>query len=92
MTEVRTAIIGVGRIGLTHAEALAHRTHGAGLVAVTTSSAEDGRATVAVSLAATRSIRDCAPVEVRLHMSPETGPRGKPLSPKEGHLRRNEQA
>ena len=37
---MRTAIIGVGRIGLTHAETLAHRTRGARLVAVTTSSVE----------------------------------------------------
>jgi predicted dehydrogenase len=40
MTDVRMAVIGAGRIGLTHAETLAHRTHGARLVAVTTSSAE----------------------------------------------------
>jgi predicted dehydrogenase len=42
MTEVRIAIIGVGRIGLTHAETVAHRTRGARLVAVTTSNS--GRA------------------------------------------------
>jgi len=40
MTEVRTAVIGAGRIGLTHAVTLAHRTHGARLVAVTTTSTE----------------------------------------------------
>lgn len=40
MTDVRMAVIGVSRIGLTHAETVAHRTHGARLVAVTTSSAE----------------------------------------------------
>ena len=51
----------------------------------------DGRATVAVSLAATRSIRDCAPVEVNLPMPPQTGPHGKPSSPKKSHLRRNQQ-
>ncbi len=52
----------------------------------------DARATVAVSLAATRSIREGAPVEVKLHISPRTGPHGKPSSPKKGHLRRNQQA
>ena len=52
----------------------------------------DARATVAVSLAATRSIREGAPVEVKLHISPQTGPHGKPSSPKKGHLRRNQQA
>ncbi|MDY7080727.1 MAG: Gfo/Idh/MocA family oxidoreductase [Chloroflexota bacterium] len=40
MTEIRIAVIGVGRIGLTHAENLAHRIRGARLVAVTTSKAE----------------------------------------------------
>ena len=49
----------------------------------------DARATVAVSLAATRSIREGAPVEVKLHISPQTGPDGKPSSPMKGHLRRN---
>jgi predicted dehydrogenase len=38
--ELRMAIVGVGRIGLTHAENLAHHARGARLVAVTTSSAE----------------------------------------------------
>ncbi len=37
MDSVRIAVVGVGRIGLTHAEALARRVHGAQLVAVTTS-------------------------------------------------------
>jgi len=37
MDQVRIAVVGVGRIGLTHAEALAHRVRGAQLVAVTTS-------------------------------------------------------
>ena len=40
MSDVRIAIIGVGRIGLTHAETLARRTRGARLVAVTTSNSE----------------------------------------------------
>jgi threonine dehydrogenase-like Zn-dependent dehydrogenase len=40
MNEVRVAVVGVGRIGLTHAETLAHRTQGARLVAVTTSKPE----------------------------------------------------
>jgi predicted dehydrogenase len=40
MDEVRVAVVGVGRIGMTHAETLARRTRGARLVAVTTSSAE----------------------------------------------------
>ncbi len=40
MDELRIAVVGVGRMGLTHAENLAHRVHGARLVAVTTSSAE----------------------------------------------------
>ncbi len=38
--ELQLAVVGVGRMGLTHAENLAHRTRGARLVAVTTSSAE----------------------------------------------------
>jgi predicted dehydrogenase len=42
MSEVRMAVVGVGRIGLTHAETLGHRTRGARLVAVTTSNS--GRA------------------------------------------------
>jgi len=45
MKDIRIAVIGVGRIGLTHAESLAHRVAGARLVAVTTSKAD--RATVA---------------------------------------------
>jgi scyllo-inositol 2-dehydrogenase (NAD+) len=40
MDELRCAVVGVGRMGLTHAENLAHRVRGARLVAVTTSSAE----------------------------------------------------
>jgi predicted dehydrogenase len=40
MDELRVAVVGVGRMGLTHAENLAHRVRGARLVAVTTSSAE----------------------------------------------------
>jgi len=38
--EVRIALVGVGRIGLTHAENLARRVYGARLVAVTTANAE----------------------------------------------------
>lgn len=37
MDEIRIAVIGAGRIGLTHAENVAHRVQGAKLVAVTTS-------------------------------------------------------
>ena len=37
MDEIRIAVIGAGRIGLTHAENVAHRVQGARLVAVTTS-------------------------------------------------------
>jgi len=40
MDEIRLAVIGVGRIGLTHAESLAKRVPGARLVAVTTSQPE----------------------------------------------------
>ncbi|MDX2435447.1 MAG: Gfo/Idh/MocA family oxidoreductase [Acidobacteriota bacterium] len=40
MDELRVAVVGVGRMGMTHAENLAHRVRGARLVAVTTSSAE----------------------------------------------------
>jgi predicted dehydrogenase len=40
MGEVRRAVVGGGRMGVTHAETLAHRTRGARLVAVTTSNAE----------------------------------------------------
>ncbi len=40
MSELRLAVIGGGRMGLTHAETLARRTCGARLVAVTTASAE----------------------------------------------------
>lgn len=40
MDEIRIAVIGVGRIGLTHAESLARRVPGARLVAVTTSQPE----------------------------------------------------
>jgi myo-inositol 2-dehydrogenase/D-chiro-inositol 1-dehydrogenase len=38
--EIRIAVVGVGRIGLTHAENLAHRVRGARLLAVTTSKGE----------------------------------------------------
>jgi predicted dehydrogenase len=44
MDELRIAVVGVGRIGLTHAEHLAGRVRGARLVAVTTSSPERARA------------------------------------------------
>ena len=37
MDTMRIAVVGVGRIGLTHAENLARRVRGAELVAVTTS-------------------------------------------------------
>jgi myo-inositol 2-dehydrogenase / D-chiro-inositol 1-dehydrogenase len=40
LSEVRIAVVGVGRIGLTHAESLARRVHGARLAAVTTSKPE----------------------------------------------------
>lgn len=54
MTEIRIAVIGAGRMGLTHAENLAHRVRGARLVAVTTSSAER----------AAEARRRCGPVSV----------------------------
>ncbi len=44
MSELRIAVVGVGRMGLTHAEHLVQRTRGARLVAVTTSSAERAEA------------------------------------------------
>jgi predicted dehydrogenase len=44
MGEMRIAVVGVGRIGLTHAEILARRVHGATLVAVTTSKQERAEA------------------------------------------------
>jgi myo-inositol 2-dehydrogenase/D-chiro-inositol 1-dehydrogenase len=40
MDEIRVAVVGVGRMGITHAENLARRVHRARLVAVTTSKAE----------------------------------------------------
>jgi inositol 2-dehydrogenase len=40
MAKLRVAVVGVGRIGLTHAESLARRVRGADLVAVTTSDEE----------------------------------------------------
>jgi predicted dehydrogenase len=40
MDEIRMAVVGVGRMGLTHADNLAHRVRGARLVAATTSRAE----------------------------------------------------
>ena len=44
MNELRIAVVGVGRMGLTHAENLVRRTRGARLCAVTTSSAERAEA------------------------------------------------
>jgi len=44
MSDLRMAVVGAGRMGLTHAENLVHRTRGAQLVAVTTSSAERAEA------------------------------------------------
>ncbi len=44
MDELRIAVVGVGRMGLTHAENLAHRVRNARLVAVTTSSIERAEA------------------------------------------------
>ena len=44
MNELRMAVVGVGRMGLTHAENLVRRTRGAKLCAVTTSSAERAEA------------------------------------------------
>ena len=44
MSELRMAVVGVGRMGLTHAENLVHRIRGAQLVAVTTSSTERAEA------------------------------------------------
>lgn len=44
MDELRIAVVGVGRMGLTHAENLAHRVRNARLVAVTTSSTERAEA------------------------------------------------
>jgi predicted dehydrogenase len=40
MDELRIAVVGVGRMGLTHAENLAHRVRGSRLIAATTSNAE----------------------------------------------------
>lgn len=54
MNEIRMAVIGVGRIGLIHAENMAHRVRGARLVAVTTSQAERAAA----------ARRHCGPVAV----------------------------
>jgi predicted dehydrogenase len=48
MDELRVAVIGVGRIGLTHAEHLARRVRGAQLVAVTTSQTDRADAVRAV--------------------------------------------
>jgi predicted dehydrogenase len=44
MKELRIAVVGVGRMGLTHADNLAHRVRGARLAGVTTSSAERAEA------------------------------------------------
>jgi hypothetical protein len=75
MSNVRMVIIGVGRIGLAHAETVAHRTRGARLVAV--------------SVAATRSIRDGLPVAVELSR-PETMAKKSVLSSSdEGRQRKN---
>ena len=46
MSEIRIAVVGVGRIGLTHAENLARRVRGASLTAVTTSNAEQAEQTL----------------------------------------------
>ena len=54
MDELRIAVVGVGRIGLTHAEHLARQVRGARLVAVTTSSPERARS----------ATRACGPVRV----------------------------
>jgi predicted dehydrogenase len=54
MAEIRIAVVGVGRMGLTHAENLAHRVHGASLVAVTTSDEQRAR----------EAQRRCGPVAV----------------------------
>jgi predicted dehydrogenase len=43
MSQVRFAVVGAGRMGLTHAENLARRIHGAQLVAVTTSDGQRAR-------------------------------------------------
>jgi len=40
LNEIRMAVVGVGRIGVTHAENIAHRVRGAKLVAVTTARAD----------------------------------------------------
>ena len=72
---MRIGIIGVGRIGLTHAETVAHRTHGARLVAV--------------SLAATRSIREDRPVDVELGR-PETIAKKSVLSSSDEGLQRSD--
>ncbi len=40
MNQIRIGVVGVGRMGLTHAENLAHRVRRARLAAVTTSSGE----------------------------------------------------
>ena len=44
MSELRMAVVGAGRMGLTHAENIVHRTRDAQLVAVTTSSTERAEA------------------------------------------------
>jgi predicted dehydrogenase len=54
MNDIRIAVIGVGRMGMTHAENLARRVHGARLVAVTTS--QEARAA--------ETQRRCGPVSV----------------------------
>lgn len=58
MDQVRIAVVGAGRIGLTHAEALAHRVRGARLVAATTARADRAAA-----------IRErCGPVAIYLDL------------------------
>ncbi|MBZ5587760.1 MAG: Gfo/Idh/MocA family oxidoreductase [Acidobacteriia bacterium] len=75
MSDVRIGIIGVGRIRLPHAETVAHRTHGARLVAV--------------SLAATQSIRDGRPVNVELGPPETTAKKSALSSSDEGRQRRD---
>jgi predicted dehydrogenase len=56
---IRIAVVGVSRMGLTHAENLARRVRGARLVAVTTSDAP--RAAAARVLCADGGSMDCIP-------------------------------
>lgn len=75
MSNVRMAIIGLGRIGLPHAETVAHRTRGARLVAV--------------SLTATRSIREGSPVAVELGRPGPMAKKSLLSSSDEGRQRRD---